>query len=156
MEPQGSLMHLQVSTTWPSPEPDQSSICPPSHFLEIHFSINLPSMPGSSKWSHSIRFPHQIPVCTTSLDHRCYVPAHLILLDLITWIIFGDKYTSLNTSLCSLFHSPVTWYLLGPNNLLSFLFYNNLSLCSTLIVSNQVSHSYKTTGKTIVLYILIF
>jgi hypothetical protein len=41
-------------------------------------------------------------------------------------------------------------FLLGPNILLNTLFSN------TLNVSDQVSHPYKTTGKIIVLYILIF
>jgi hypothetical protein len=44
--------------------------------------------------------------------------------------------------------------LLGPNILLSALFSNTLSLCSSLSVRDQVSHPYKTTGKTTVLYTL--
>ena len=56
----------------------------------------------------------------------------------------------------NILHSPVTLSLLGPNILLSTLFSNTLSLCSSLNVSDQVSHPYKTTGKIIVLYILIF
>jgi hypothetical protein len=36
--------------------------------------------------------------------------------------------------LCSLLHSPLTLSLLGPNNLLSTLFSNTLSLCYSLSV----------------------
>jgi len=46
--------------------------------------------------------------------------------------------------------------LLGSDILLSTLFSNTLSLRSSLSVSNPVSHPYKSTGKIIVLYILIF
>jgi hypothetical protein len=44
--------------------------------------------------------------------------------------------------------------LLGPYILLSTLFSNTLSLCSSLNVRDQVSHPYKTTGRFILLYIL--
>jgi hypothetical protein len=46
----------------------------------------------------------------------------------------------------SFLHSSVTPSLLGPNILLSTLFSNTLSLRSSLNVSDQVSHAYKTTG----------
>jgi hypothetical protein len=42
------------------------------------------------------------------------------------------------------FHSPVTSSLFGPNILLSTLFSNTLSLCSSLNVRDQVSHQYRT------------
>ena len=83
-------------------------------------------------------------------------PAHLILFYLITWIIFGEEYRSLSCLLCSFLHSPVTSSFLIPNILLSTLFCNSLILHSSLSVSDQVPHPHKTTGKIIVLYILIF
>jgi hypothetical protein len=52
--------------------------------------------------------------------------------------------------------SPVTSSLLGPNTPLSTLFSNTFSLRSSLSVSDQASHTYKTTGKIIVLYISIY
>jgi hypothetical protein len=31
-------------------------------------------MPGSSKWSLSLSFPHLNPVYTSTLPHTCYMP----------------------------------------------------------------------------------
>jgi len=47
---------------------------PPSLFLKIHFNIILPSMPGTSKWSLSLSFPHQNPVYAVTIPHTCYIP----------------------------------------------------------------------------------
>jgi hypothetical protein len=120
MEPEGSLPHSKVPTTHSYPEPNWSSPhALTSHFLKIHLNIILPSMPGSSQWSLSLRFPHQNPVYAPPLPHTYYISRHLILLDLITRTILGVEYRSLWFSLCSFRHSLVTSSLLGPNILLS-------------------------------------
>jgi len=150
MEPKGSLLNLQVPTTCPYPEPDQSSPCPYHStswrsilILFSHLCLGLPSG----------LFPFQNHVCTSPLPIMCYMPnpPHL---DLITQIILGEEYRSLNSSL--FLHSAVTLSLLDPNILLSTMFSNTLSLRSSLNVSNHVLHPHKTTGKTMVLYIFIF
>jgi len=47
---------------------------PASHFLNIHLNIILPSIPCSSKWSVSLRFPHQNPVYATPLPILLHAP----------------------------------------------------------------------------------
>jgi hypothetical protein len=47
-------------------------------------------------------------------------------------------------------------YAVFSNISLRTLFSNTLSMCTSLNVRDQVSHPYRTTGKIIILYILIF
>ena len=47
---------------------------PTSYFLKIHLNIILQSMPGSPKWSLSLRFPHQNPVYASPLPYTRYMP----------------------------------------------------------------------------------
>src|SRR5215510_7652142 len=143
----------------PPPVPIPSQLHPvpttPSNFLQIHLNIILPPTSGSPQWSLSLRFLHQHPVHPPFSAIRATCPTHLILLDLTTRTILGEEYRSFSSSLCNFLHFPVTSSLLGPNTLLNTLFPNTLSLCSSLSVSDQVSHPYKTMGRIIVLYILI-
>ena len=124
----------------------------PSH-LNNNFNIILPLMHASSKWSLSLRFPHQNPLYTTPRPHTRYMlrPSHSSRFDHTT---FCEEYRSLSSSLCSFLHSSVTSSPLGPNILLSTLFPNTLSLRSSPNLTDEVSHPYKTTSKIIVLCIL--
>jgi hypothetical protein len=54
----------------------------PFIFCEINFNTILPSMPGFSKWSLSVRVPHQT-LHTFSSPNTSHVPLYLILLVLI-------------------------------------------------------------------------
>ena len=129
---------------------------PTSHLLEIHPNIIHPSTPRSPQLSLSLRVHHQDPIHPLSSPIRATCPAHLILLDFITRTVLGEEYKSFSSSLCILLHSPITSSLLGPNILHNTMFSNTLSFLSSRNINDQVSHPYKTTGKIIVLYILIF
>ena len=117
---------------------------PTSHFLKLQLNIILPSMPESSKWSLSLRFPHQNPVYASPLPIRATCPANHIFLNLITWTIFGEQYRTFSSSLCTFLHSPLTLSISGPNILLNTLFSNTLSLCTSCNMREQVSHPYLT------------
>ena len=138
---------------WGQPNPVH---IPTSHLLEIHPNIIHPSMPRSPQWSPSLRFPHQDPIHTLSSPIRATCPAHLSLLGFITHTILGEHYRSFSSLLRNLLHFPNTSSPLGPNILLKTMLSNTFSFLSSRNVNNQVSHPYKTTGKIIVLYILIF
>jgi hypothetical protein len=65
---------------------------------------------------------------------------------LIILVILGEEYKLWTSSLCSFLQPPI----FGPNIL------NTLSICSSLNARDQVSHPYRTTGKIILLCILIY
>ena len=93
--------------------------------LSSHLLLGLPS----------VLFPPRFPTKTlytpllSPIHSTC--PAHLILLYFITRTILGEAYRSFSSSLCIFLHSPVISPLLGSNILLSTLFSNTLSLCSS-------------------------
>ena len=119
-------------------------------------NIIIPSMPGPSTWSLSIRFPHQNPVYTSTLSIRATCPAHLILLNLITRTILGREYLSLSSSLCSFFPIPCYLVPLRPKYSPQHPVLKYPQPTFLLSVSDQVSHPYKTTGKIIVLSCNVF
>ena len=127
---------------------------PTSKFPRIHLNIIHPCTPESPKWSPSLRFPNQTPLYTSLLPIRATCPAHLFSI-FITRTILGEEYRSLSSLLCNFLYTPVSSSLLSQNILLSTLFCDTHSLLSSLIVSDQVTHLYRT-GVIIVIYIIIF
>jgi hypothetical protein len=128
-----SPVHAPHSTSWG-----------PILMLSFHLHVGLPNglfisgFPTETLYTptpppHSLNLPH--PSNSSRFDHLYNVWWGALIITL---------------------HSPVTSSLFGPNILLSTWFSDTLSFHSFLNVSNQVSHPYKTTGKIIVLCILIF
>jgi hypothetical protein len=48
-------------------------------------------MPRSSKWFLSIRFPHQMPVCTYLVPHVCHIPRLSLQFSIEIKIINNNK-----------------------------------------------------------------
>jgi hypothetical protein len=143
---------LHLSVSWARPV--QSIPLHPVS-LKIYFNIIRSPMSRSSYWPPPA-FPTKILYAFLFSHKRSTCPAHLILLDLIVFIL-GKDYKLWCSSLCSFLKPSITSPLLDPNILHSTLFLNTLlSLCSSLNVGDQVSHPYKITGKIIVLCIQIF
>ena len=81
---------------------------------------------------------------------RAISPTHLILL-----YFTMRRCTIHEADLCAVSSTTLlpcaSWSLI----VFSILFSNTLTLCSSLSVRNQVSHPYETTGRVLILYILI-
>ena len=83
------------------------------------------------------------------------LPFHLILLYLPKRILFGDKeYKSRSSTMCNFLPVPSYIFMLRENYIPQQSY--NLRLHLSPYMQDQVSHPYETTGKVIILYILIF
>lgn len=122
----------------------------PSHQVKIYFNNISPATHKASKWSPFLRFLHQKPVCTSSPYVPCAPP--------ISWFRSSELVRGkiLSYSLRNFFQSTFTSSLLGPYIFLGAPFSNTFNLCSSHNVRNYFSHTYKTTGKHLIVYILIF
>ena len=132
-----SACHLSLS--WASSI--QSIPPPPTSWISIvilpsHLLLCLPSGLFPSDFpTKTLYTPLLSPIRATCRGY--------LLFDFITPTILGEEYRSLSFSLCSFLHSLVTSPFLDPNILLNSLFSKTLSLCSSLNVSDQVSHPTK-------------
>jgi hypothetical protein len=86
---------------------------------------------------------------------RAICTAHLNIFYFIAPLISGEECKSWRFSICNL-HSPVISSRLGPNSFLGTLFWNTLSVFSSLKVRNQFSHPYKTTSSLVILSFWVF
>ena len=103
MEPEGSLPYSKLPTTYRYPKPVQTSPFLPHLtswksflILSSHLRLGLPS-----GFPTKTLYTHLAPI-------RATCPAHPIIHELITRTILREQYRSLNSSLCSVHHSPVT------------------------------------------------
>ena len=93
--------------------------CPPpvpvlSQIDSVHalsLNIVLPSPSWSSKWSLSLRFPHQNPIYAPPVPHICYMPCSSHSFQFHHPITLGEEYRSLSSSLYSFLHPR---YLVSP------------------------------------------
>ena len=146
----------------PPPVPILSQMNPvPAHtflFLNLPLNIILPSTPGSSKWPLSLGFPHQNPVYTSPLPICATCPAHLIVLNFITRMTFGDGVQIITLHVVQLSATSYYFLLLEPECLPQHLFSDILSFCSCRNVRNHLLYidlMYSVTlskGKAIPLY----
>lgn len=95
--------------------------------------------------------PLKIWVCFTSPPYiTC--PIHLILLDLITWIMCSQVQIIKISSLCYLLWPPVTSSLSGTNmlNFYTFLIYNNMAMRHITFMQTSIIYTccyeYLTTA----------
>jgi hypothetical protein len=154
-EPKGSSLHLREPATGPYAEPTESTPYLQDNLPKMHSDSILPSTTRFSEWSLSSGFPTKT-LHFSLLSYACHMPRppHYPSFHLPNNILGWVQ----NMKLPIVQLPPFSCYsiLFVPNILLRTLFSNTFRLCSSLNVSDQVSHPYKNTGRIMVLYILTF
>jgi len=125
-------------------------------FPKIHFNIILPCTPRVFRvvsslqvfWSkYCMRFSSLPCVLRACQSHPPWFD---------TLIRIHETYKLWSVSLFSFLQPHVTSSFLGPNIHPNTLFSNAINLCSSLKISDELSHPYNRTGEIIILYILYF
>jgi len=140
MEPKGLLLQNKHPPPTPILSHSNPVYASPSNLLKTNFSIILPSTSRSSKWSLSITSLHQNAVCTSPVPHMC----HISHPSLSSWCDHQNNNIS-----------PGTFSFLGSKSFSAPSSWMYSAYVSSWMWESQVTHSYKITGKIIVLYILI-
>jgi hypothetical protein len=142
VEPAGSLLCTQDLSTGSYPEPDQSGSHQPI-LSKIILILSTYIHPGLPSGLFPSGFPNNLLYAFIILI-RAICPAHIMVLDLRILNILGEEYKPWSSSLFSsvpCFQTPsVYMYVHGP----------------PFNVTDQVPHPFRTAGKIVILYILIF
>ena len=107
-----SWYYRHLSLSWASPI---QSIYPHPTYWRSILTLSTNLRLGHPSGLLPFGFPTKTLYTPLSSPIRSTCPAHLILLHFITRTILGEEYKSFSSSLCKLFHSPVTSSFLGPN-----------------------------------------
>jgi hypothetical protein len=115
------------------------------YFPKIHFNIIIPPTTWSIEWFLPFRFSRPKFCMISHSSHACHMvrPSHPPNTNYIRCRVQAMKLLIMRSSPASRHFLPLR----SKNILLSTLFWNTLSLCSFLSVTDQVSHPYKTIGK---------
>jgi hypothetical protein len=151
MEPKGSLPHSQ--------EPDQSSPHHPNLSLKDSSYYYPPTCLGLLSGLFLAGFPTNNLYTFLFSPIQATCPTYFILFDLIIHSFINYIWRRVQiTKLLVMQFSPLSCHLilLRSNYPPRILFSNTLRVCSSLNVRDQVSVPYRTTGRIIVVYILIF
>jgi len=103
LEPEDSLPCSKEPTIASNPEPDTHEHTLIYNFFKIKFNVIILCAPSSSKWFFPSSISTVIFYAFLIAPMRTTCLVHLILLDSITLIIFGEEYTLRSPSLLGLY-----------------------------------------------------
>lgn len=136
-----------ILATCPFAKPDTSISNHPNLLYDPFNSIL--ATPSLQSALFPSRFRTKILYAFLFSSKHALCPAYLSLHDLITRIMFGDKYKSESSSQCNFLRSSVASSALDPNIFLTTLLSNTVSLSPSLNTRDHVSQPHRKTGEII-------